>query len=71
MTAQENMLRFYDIRKPSLILTEMPVTIEKNDDEVNDLTLQVSKNGIMVAACDDSGATIVHDLELVDGLIKS
>ena len=59
VVAQENKLCFFDIRKASLVVGEMPIVVEAADDEINDISLQTVNGGFMMAACDDSGCTTV------------
>jgi hypothetical protein len=54
-TAQGKYLRFYDVRKPSLVLKSIKST--SNADEINDIGIALDKNTFKIASCDDSGST--------------
>ena len=64
------MLKFFDIRKSQFVIAELPIVQEACDDEINDITLQATGSGFMVAACDDSGCTTVREFDFVDGLLN-
>lgn len=53
----------FDLRKPSVILKDIPITIEPNADEINDIDIIEHGDGLRIASCDDSSLTIITDIK--------
>ena len=70
VTAVNNKICFFDIRKPALVLKELQINLLSNRDEINDVDLIRTDCGVKIASCDDSGAglitTVTNNFEVVD-----
>ena len=74
MTAAGSSLSFFDLRKPSLILKSTEIErdeelkdTELHSDDINDIAIQPTSQGFKVASCDDTGATLVQDINILTG----
>jgi len=66
LTCTSDKIHLYDLRKPSLVISETEFEREKqNGDEINDIDIydlsMASSNKFWSAACDDSGALLVNE----------
>ena len=73
-TASGETLSFFDLRKPSLILKSTKIgldesfkTSEFHSEDINDVTIQSTAKGFKVASCDDTGLTVVQDINVLEG----
>ena len=57
-------VHLFDVRKPSLILKDIPITIEQNADEINDIDIVETGDGLRLATCDDSGLTMITEIKV-------
>jgi hypothetical protein len=55
-------LHLFDLRKPSLILKDVPIAMEQNADEINDVDIIEASDSLRVATCDDSGLTLITEI---------
>ena len=74
VTATDDTLCFFDLRKPSLILRSTKIglheeskNLEIHSEDINDISIQSTKKGFKIASCDDSGLTIVQDVNVLIG----
>ena len=71
-TATGDTLSFFDLRKPSLILRSTQIGIDENLkdpelhlEDINDVSIQSTKKGFKVASCDDTGLTLIQEINLL------